>query len=285
MDREKLTQKILPILLLAILIVLYLTLNFYIPLFSITFGPLLYLPRILLALIVLLMTKIIIDFTKEGIDNFLDKIKHSDAETVANIYRYIVWILGLLFSLSVLVENIGTFVMSVGLIGFGLTFAMQTPLSCLVAWIMIVTHKPFRINDRIAIGDIGGDVIDITMMYTLIRDVGDGGTEPTGRIVTFPNSMLLTNSVINYTRDINYIWDEASVGVTYESNRELAEKTVKESAMEVVGDMMKEGAEEMKKITVKRHGVLGRGMTDYIHVTPQIRMDFAIHTSMWWQGT
>jgi len=275
MNKEKLTQEVVPILFLIMLIVLYLILNFYNTSLDMNLGFISYLLRILLALIVLFITRMIVDFTKGGVKEFLDKIKYSDAETVAKVYGYIIWLLGLFLSLSILVENIGTFVMSLGLIGFGLTFAMQTPLSCLVAWIMIVTHKPFKINDRIKIGDLEGDVIDITIMYILIREVGVGGTEPTGRIVTFPNSMLLTKSIVNYTRDIKYIWDEISVAVTYESDRELAEKIVKECTTEVVGDMMKEGAEEMKKITVRKYGALGRGMRDYIHLTPQIRIDLA----------
>lgn len=241
---------------------------------DVNFDVFAYLPKIFLSLLVLIITKIIIESTKDAIERFLGRIRFSEPETVTNVYTYVIWFLGFLMAVSILVENIGTFLMSLGLIGFGLTFAMQTPISCLVAWVMIVTRKPFKINDRIKIEDVEGDVIDITIMYTLLREVGPEGNEPTGKIVTFPNSLLLTKSITNYTLDVKYIWDEISVSVTYESDRELAEKTVKEAASAVVGEMMKEGAEDMKKITVRDYGPLGRGMSDYVHVTPQIRLEF-----------
>jgi len=251
MDRQWTLQKIMPFVYFLALLLIIFAIKLYGAYAHLNPAVIKNIEKILGSVSVLFAANLIINSTRRGLERFLTKIRISDAETVTKIYGYIIWLFAVLLMMSILIENIGTFVMSLGLIGFGLTFAMQTPISCFVAWIMIVTHKPFKINDRIKLDNLEGDVIDITIMYTVIRELGEGGTEPTGRIVTFPNSKLLTTSVINYTLDINYIWDEISVSVTYESDRELAEKTVKECAADVVGDMMKGGAEEMKSITIE----------------------------------
>ena len=234
----------------------------------------LFLPRLMIALITILGIKLAIDLSQNEIEEFLDSIK-VDSEIPLRVFRFVLWLFGFLFALAILVEDLGTFVMSLGLMGFGLTFAMRTPLNCFVAWVMIVTRKPFKVNDRVRVGTTEGDVIDITVMYTVLREVGAGGTEPTGRIITFPNEMILTEFIMNYTMDTVYIWDEMSVSVTYESNRELAETVLKECTRTVVGDMMKKGADVMRSISQRKHGFIGRGMGKYIHKTPQIRVSLS----------
>jgi len=261
------------IILIGILILLIAIFNFFGQIEKTKSDFMNFLPKGIIALVVILITKIFIDISSKGFQEVLEKIK-VDVENILKIYSYIIWFLGLLLALSILVEDLGTFLMSLGLIGFGLTFAMRTPLTCLVGWLMIIVRKPFRINDRIKVQDIEGDVVDITLMYTLLREVGAGGTEPTGRLVTFPNSMLLQEPIINYTLDVNYLWDEISVSVTYESDRKLAEKVIKECTTEVVGNIMKDGAEAMKRVS-QRYRAMGRGISEYIHLTPQIRVELA----------
>jgi small-conductance mechanosensitive channel len=229
------------------------------------------LPKILIGLLIVIGTKLFLDLSRAIFREILEKIK-VDPEDVLKVWTYIIWLLGYLLALSVIVENLGAFLMSLGLIGFGLTFAMRTPLSCFVAWIMIITHKPFRVNDRIKVGEVEGDVIDITLLYTVLREIRRGGSGPTGRLITFPNSRLLEESIVNYTLDFEYIWDKVSVSVTYESDRKLAEKIVKDCASEVIGETMKEGAEAMKNLSTRKHGAIGRGVYQYVRSTPIVHV-------------
>ncbi|OYT53323.1 MAG: hypothetical protein B6U72_06125 [Candidatus Altiarchaeales archaeon ex4484_2] len=234
-----------------------------------------YLPRVIGTLIVLFMAKIFIDIISAGMMGFLDKMGDRGLE-IMRIYRYAMWALTLILAMSILIEDLSTFVMSMGLIGFGLTFALQTPISCFVAWLMIMMNKPYRINDRISVGKrLEGDVVEITIFYTLLREVKSGGAEVTGRLITFPNNVILTEEIVNYTLDVEYIWDEINVSVTYESDRLLAEKTAYECANEVIGDIMKNGAEAMRKISRKRRSAISRGLTRSIADKPQIRVELA----------
>ncbi len=234
-----------------------------------------YLPRVIGALIVLFMAKIFIDVTSAGMMGFLEKMGDRGME-IMRIYRYVMWALVLILALSILIEDLSTFVMSMGLIGFGLTFALQTPISCFVAWLMIIINKPYRINDRISVGNrLEGDVVEITIFYTLLREVKSGGAEVTGRLITFPNNLILTEEIVNYTLDVEYVWDEINVSVTYESDRELAETTAYECANDVIGDIMRNGAEAMRQISRKRSSAISRGLTRSIADKPQIRVELA----------
>src|SRR5437899_196709 len=61
--------------------------------------------------------------------------------------------------ISVLFVNWYTAVVSLGLISLVLGFALQTPISSLIGWVYILIRAPYRVGDRIQIGDARGDVI------------------------------------------------------------------------------------------------------------------------------
>ena len=51
---------------------------------------------------------------------------------------------------------------------------------------------------------------------------------PSGRLIRFPNSMVLQSAVFNYSwPEFPYIWNEIPFHVAYESDLEFVEKTLK----------------------------------------------------------
>ncbi len=62
--------------------------------------------------------------------------------------------------------------------------------------------------------------MDIGVLYTTITEVGEwiNGNQATGRLSIIPNSNVLTNNVNNFTKDHNFIWDEISLPITYDSD-------------------------------------------------------------------
>ncbi|RZJ84632.1 MAG: mechanosensitive ion channel, partial [Chryseobacterium sp.] len=52
--------------------------------------------------------------------------------------------------------------------------------------------RPFRIGDRVKIGEVTGDIIEKTMLVTRIRTIKNED-------VTVPNSMVLSSSTVNYS--------------------------------------------------------------------------------------
>jgi small-conductance mechanosensitive channel len=87
---------------------------------------------------------------------------------------------------------------SAEILGFataGIAFAMQEVIGAIAGWFNIVSGRIFEIGDRIEMGGVRGDVIDITLPRTKVMEIGDSadedawvkGRQPTGRIVAVSN--------------------------------------------------------------------------------------------------
>ncbi len=123
-----------------------------------------------------------------------------------------------------------------GLLSIALGLALQRPIAGVFAWLVIVTRRPFGIGDRISISGVKGDIRDITLTHIHLDEVGGTveGEESSGRTVMLPTSMLFEEELINYTARDDYILDEVSTAVTYESNLEKAEKLMVDAVEEVM---------------------------------------------------
>jgi len=115
-----------------------------------------------------------------------------------------------------------------GLLTVAIGWALQKPISGVVAWLIIVTRRPFSIGDRLLISNIKGELTNITLTHILLDEIGGTieGEEKSGRTVMIPTSFIFEQEIINYTEKDDYIMDEISTVVTYESNLEKAEKII-----------------------------------------------------------
>src|SRR4030067_626186 len=93
-----------------------------------------------------------------------------------------------------------------------------------------------------------GYVVEIPPGDARIREFSGGffGAGFTGRYATLPNSNVLKGNVFNYTKDTPFIWDQLTIGVTYESDHKAAEKLILEAAEEIVGPMMRENRARLR---------------------------------------
>ncbi len=111
-----------------------------------------------------------------------------------------------------------------GLLSAGLAIALQDLIVSLAGWGFIVWRKPFRVGDRIQVGDIKGDVIDIRPFQFSLMELGNwvNAEQSTGRVMHIPNSWTFKQPVANYTIGFRFIWHEMPVVVTFESDWEKA---------------------------------------------------------------
>lgn len=156
------------------------------------------------------------------------KKQKSNVMTFLNLIKYLFVIIFILVLISSRFGTWTEFGLVVGLLTVALGFALQKPLTSMVAWIILVIRKPFVIGDRIVVGNIKGDVTDITITYMSLEEIGGtiDGEEKSGRIITLPNSLLFEKEIINYTAQHDYIVDEVKTAVTYESDLKKAEKII-----------------------------------------------------------
>ena len=131
---------------------------------------------------------------------------------------------------------------SLGVVGFALTFALQQPLFSLVGWIYIMVKRPYGVGDRVAIEDSKGDVVEVDFFVTTLWEVGGelvSSNQPSGRIITLPNSVVLSSHVYNYSwAGFPYVWNELSVQVAYETDLAFAREAMIEVADGFLGEEM-----------------------------------------------
>ena len=128
-----------------------------------------------------------------------------------------------------------------GLGAAGLAFAMQEVVGAVAGWFNILSGSIFRVGDRIQMGGVRGDVIDITPLRTKIMEMGSanddgswvGGRQYTGRIVAVSNKMTFTEPVFNYSTVFGFLWEELTVPVPYDADWRRAEEILREEVQAV----------------------------------------------------
>ncbi|HLO66311.1 MAG TPA: mechanosensitive ion channel domain-containing protein [Holophaga sp.] len=100
-----------------------------------------------------------------------------------------------------------------GLAGAGLTVALKDFIISFFGWFILVGPKGIHVGDWVEIKGVGGEVIEIGLMRTLLLETGnwnDAG-HPTGRIVSFVNSFALEGHFFNFSSAGQWMWDELNV--------------------------------------------------------------------------
>ena len=194
------------------------------------------------------------------------------------VSRLIVWLVTAFFILTILFQNWYTAVVSLGLISLILGFALQTPITSFIGWIYILVREPYRVGDRIRIGAVTGDVIDLGYLDTTLWEFGGEylSTEhPSGRVIKFPNSNVLNTPVYNYTWPLfPYIWNEIRFQVAYDSDLEFVATTMREVAEKEVGEEM------MKQVRVFRE-LLAQTPVNQLEVQERPVVMFRVNDNTW----
>lgn len=144
--------------------------------------------------------------------------------------------------LTVISASWYTALVSLGVLSLILGFALQTPITSLIGWVYLLIRQPYRVGDRIEIGDARGDVIDVNYLDTTLWEFGGpylSTQHPSGRIIKFPNSLVLNKTVYNYSWPLfPYIWNEIKFNVAYDSDLEFVAQVMKEVVEEELGEKM-----------------------------------------------
>jgi small conductance mechanosensitive channel len=169
-------------------------------------------------------------------------------EATATVAGILIWLAAIAAGLSVLAGDARALIGSVGLLGLALSWALQAPIESFTGWLLNSFRGYYRVGDRIAVGEVFGDVYDIDFLTTTVWEAGGPekavqGEQPTGALITFPNSEVLRANIVNYTRDFPYVWDEVVLGVVNETDLPYARQVVLGVARAVVGRAMAEPAE------------------------------------------
>ena len=198
--------------------------------------------------------------------------------TLKRILRLVVGLLVILIAISIFFANWYTALISVGVLSVIAGLSIQMPMTSFIGWIYILVRRPYRVGDRIKIGDATGDVIDVSYIDTTLWEFGGqylSTDHPSGRIIKFPNAKVLSSLVYNYSWPLfPYIWNEIKFQIAYQSDLKFVAETMQRIVEEEIGEQM------IERVSVYRD-LLARTPVDQLEVRAHPRVIFRVDEVTW----
>jgi small-conductance mechanosensitive channel len=151
---------------------------------------------------------------------------------------FVSYVVGALVLATVFSTRLAGLTVAFGVAGAGIAFALQEVIASVAGWVAISFGNFYTTGDRVQLGGIKGDVIDIGVLRTTVMEIGQwvDGDLYNGRIVRIANSYVFKEPVFNYSADFPFLWDEITVPVRYGSDWKLAKTMLVSVADEVCKD-------------------------------------------------
>ena len=155
-----------------------------------------------------------------------------------------------------------------GLLSAGLAIALQAPLVNLAGWAFILWRQPFKVSDRIQLGNDRGDVIDQRIFMFSLMEIGNwvDADQSTGRVIHIPNGKIFTEVLANYGQGFQYIWNEIPVLVTFESDWRKAKQLLNEIAHRH-GTSLSDSAAKKLREAAKKFMIFYSKLTPVVYTT------------------
>lgn len=172
--------------------------------------------------------------------NLLSKITDSDSRYRAKKFSsFIGFFLTLIFVAIILSDKLGGLTVVLGVAGAGIAFALQEVIASFAGWLAIMFGGFYKTSDRVQLGGIKGDVMDIGVLRTTIKETGQwvDGDLYNGRIVLIANSFVFKEPVFNYSGDFPFLWDEIKIPIQYGSNYNKTKQILLDIGNDVAGDL------------------------------------------------
>ena len=142
--------------------------------------------------------------------NLLSKIKGNENRYRAKKFgSFIGYFLSIVLFTVVFSDKLGGLTVALGVAGAGIAFALQEVIASFAGWLAIMFGGFYKTGDRVQLGGIKGDVMDIGVLRTTIMETGEwvDGDLYNGRIVLIANSFVFKAPVFNYSGDFPFLWD------------------------------------------------------------------------------
>lgn len=198
-------------------------------------GFLLFLPRMLAAMVLFVITLYLAAWISKLIRRILEK-RRTDPGMTLLIYHVIRWTIVILGTISALKQvnfEVTAFLAGLGILGFTVGFALQDISQNVIAGFLLLIQKPFELGDLIQIDDYTGTVQSVDLRSTELRTRDSHN-------VLIPNAYVFTKPITNYSRQATWRIS-LPIGVAYNSDLELVQRVTLQ-AVQVLPDVLDDPA-------------------------------------------
>lgn len=162
-------------------------------------GILHYLPNLFTVLVIYLIFR----YAVKGVKYFFTELRkgniqlsgfHRDwAIPTFNILRFVLYAFMLILIFPYLPGSGSPAFQGVSVfLGILISLGSSSAITNIVAGLVITYMRPFKVGDRVKIGEVVGDVLEKTMLVTRIKTIKNED-------ITVPNSTVLSSSTVNYS--------------------------------------------------------------------------------------
>lgn len=153
-----------------------------------------------------------------------------------------------------------------GVFSAGIAFGIRDIIVDMIGGMYILWAVPFKIGDRIQIGEEIGDVIDVSLLHFSVLEVDPYtvGGQSTGRIMQIPNMMVFSTPFKNYEKGFRFVWHEMKVNIHKDSDWEKAKGKLYE-LLEKCTEKVRQEAEEQIHEAGKSYAIYYNNLTPIIY--------------------
>ncbi len=221
--------------------------------------------KILILVVGVLVIGVLIRLLKRVV---VSRIAEADARYRARkLVSFVGYAAVVLFILALFHEQLGAVAVGLGVAGAGIAFALQEVIASVAGWLAVSFGGFYKTGDRIQLGGIKGDVIDIGILRTTVMEIGDWitGDQYSGRVVRIANSFVFKEPVFNYSGDFPFLWDEIKIPVKYGSDHKMAREILERVAADVSGEFVPHARKAWR-------GVVRKYLVEDARVEPMVLM-------------
>lgn len=207
--------------------------------------------KVIATVLVVIVVMVIVRTTQRALGRYIEsserRYRLRKLVTLAG-YILAVFLLSIVFS-----DKLASLTVFLGVAGAGFAFALQEVIASAAGWVAMSLGRFYNVGDRVQLGGIKGDVIDVGILRTTLMECGGwiNGDQYNGRVVRVANSFIFKEPVYNYSSDFPFLWDEITIPVRYGSNYEMARKEFQQILDDVTGEHARQLKGEWRKMTDK----------------------------------
>ena len=144
-------------------------------------------------------------------------------QSIAAIVRYVFLAIGLIIIIQTAGIDLSTLTVLAGAAGLGIGFGLQNIINNFLSGLIILFERPIKVGDRVDVGSVHGDVVNISARATTIV------TNDNIAIIV-PNADFISGKVTNWSYTDRKVRFDVPVGVSYECDPEVVTRLLLEVA-------------------------------------------------------
>jgi small-conductance mechanosensitive channel len=175
-------------------------------------------------LVVVILSRL---FARKFLERILIRLQIEEGTryTFRRIIELTLILIGAIIAFQSIGINLSGLAVIFGLLSVGIGFGLQNITSNFVAGLILLFERPIKVGDRVTVGGVEGDVMDINIRSTTVRSLNNIA-------IIVPNSEFVSSQVVNWSHGDRKIRLDIEVGVSYQSDLDTVLRSLKEVALE-----------------------------------------------------